>query len=107
MAIDGPYVPILVESYYDPPRSGYRGGIRIRPIPGEAFSTGLNVECSKAMREKYPLGTVFRMRVKLTDREGRGEFLVAISRSEPEVITPGPAGRLASEVALPNQKRRK
>lgn len=47
-----------------------RPKIQIRPIEGEIFSEELNIECSKSLSQDYPVGTQFRIRVKLTDMEG-------------------------------------
>ena len=79
---------IVVETYYQPPKSGYKGGIRCRPVPGEMFPPEMNVECSRKEREKHPRGTRLRMRVRLTSREGGTPFLMAESRSAYEVVPP-------------------
>ena len=42
---------------------------QVRPTRGEKFSTSLNIECSKKLRE-LPIGTKFRIQVMLTDMEG-------------------------------------
>ncbi|MGO8780906.1 MAG: hypothetical protein ACLQKK_18660 [Rhodomicrobium sp.] len=39
-------------------------------LPGQGFSPSLNVECSCRMREGHPLGTLFIVRAKITDRYG-------------------------------------
>lgn len=80
------YFWIVVETYYQGPISGYRGGVRVRPIPGEIFPPELNVECSKKWREAHPLGTHLRMKVKEASREGGRPFLMADSRSEYERV---------------------
>jgi len=88
MAQDGAHYWIVAEIYYQPPMSGYRGGRRVRPVHGERFPTDMNVECSKAIREKYALGTRLRMRVKLTDKEGGREFLMADRMSNYPLVGP-------------------
>ena len=70
-----PYVYIIVESYYPYSTSGLHGQIHIRPAPDQIFPQSLHVECSKSLSQRYPVGTRFRLRVKLTDKEGGGEFL--------------------------------
>lgn len=80
---------IVVETYWQPPKSGHRGGIRCRPVPGQGFPTDLNVECSKKEREKHPEGTHLKMRVRLTSREGGKPFLIADTRSTYEVVSSG------------------
>ena len=75
MAQDNPYEYIVVETYYPASTAGLHGPVHVRPIPGEAYTAHLQVECSKSLIRDYEVGTRFRLRVKLTDREGGGEFL--------------------------------
>jgi hypothetical protein len=75
MAQDNPYEWIVVESYYPDNTSGLHGPVHIRPVHGQKYSPTLHVECSKALSRNYPVGTRFKLRVKLTDREGGGAFL--------------------------------
>ena len=77
---------IIVETCYQPPMSGYPGGVRVRPIPGEQFPSRMNVECPRPFRKRHPLGTRFRMSVRLTDRDGRGQFLMADFRRDYQVV---------------------
>ena len=35
--------------------------IRARPIPGQGLSTSMRVECSTAMRKKYPVGSKIKI----------------------------------------------
>jgi len=72
---DEPYQYILVESYRPAKTSGLHGEIHIRPLAGQGLSIELQVECSKELSRNFPVGTQFRIRAKLTDREGRGEYL--------------------------------
>lgn len=44
--------------------------IRARPVKGQGLDTGLKVECSKTMREKFPLGSKIKVRAKITNRQG-------------------------------------
>jgi hypothetical protein len=78
-----PYVSVVVETYC---AAGTRS-IRVRPIPGEAFSSTMNVECSRSMRTQYRLGTRFRIRAKLTDKEGGKPFLYCRYDWKFEVLT--------------------
>jgi hypothetical protein len=68
-----PYRTVVVESYRES-GSGLHGDVHIRPIPGEGFPPGIRVECSKQMM-RHPVGTKFRIKAKLTDKEEGGEFL--------------------------------
>lgn len=75
MAKDKSYETILVESYIPDSTTGKHGRVHIRPVAGGKYSSRLQVECSKSLSRNYPVGTKFRLRVKLTDREGGGEYL--------------------------------
>jgi len=68
------YRDVAVESVPDP-RSG---SLRIKPVAGQAYSTGMRVQCARSLRdpEVYPAGTRFLIRAKLTDRGG-APFLYA------------------------------
>lgn len=63
------YHDIVVESFVGPDSEG-RTKTQVRPIRGQIFEHTLKVECSMALIEKYPLGTRFRIRAKLTDMQG-------------------------------------
>jgi len=72
--IDGAYFWIIVESYRSS-RAGPHGYLHVRPVKGQRFPVTLHVECSKKLVLDYPIGTKFRIKAKLTDRLGEGEFL--------------------------------
>lgn len=67
----------IVESYYPACTAGLHGPVHIRPIAGQPFPTYLHVECSKELSntDRYQVGTRFRIRAKLTDRHGSGDFV--------------------------------
>lgn len=74
MAKDTPYRHVLVETYM------YAGGgskhqRRLRPLPGQGLDTKMAVECSSKMRDSHPVGTIFKIEAKITDREGSPPFL--------------------------------
>lgn len=83
----GPYIDVIVESYVPASTAGKHGKVHIRPVPGQLFDAGLSVECSKSLSTNYPIGTRFRLRAKLTDREGGGQFLYSSWRWPVEVIS--------------------
>lgn len=67
---------ILVESFVPTDTTGRHGLIHIRPLPGqEPFLTSMFVECSKDLSTDYPVGTKFRMKAKLTQRESGTTFV--------------------------------
>jgi hypothetical protein len=47
----------------------------------------MRVECSKSLSRDFPVGTRFKIRAKLTDREDGGEFLYSYFGWEPEVLS--------------------
>lgn len=49
--------------------------IRAKTLEGQGLRVPLSVECSKAIRETYPVGTVFIVKATLTDREGGTPFV--------------------------------
>ena len=70
-----PYQYLVVESYRPASTAGLHGDVHVRPVAGQGLTTALHVECSKKLSSDYPVGTRFRLRVKLTDREGGGQYL--------------------------------
>jgi hypothetical protein len=55
------------------------GRLRIHPMPGQAFAPSMRVQCARALSdpERYPAGTRFLLKAKLTDRLGGEPFLFA------------------------------
>lgn len=86
MAQTNPYEWIIVESYRPSHTSGLHGPVHVRPIAGQGYPTSLQVECSKDLVRKFRVGTRFKLRVKLTDREGGGEYLYSYWRWPFEVV---------------------
>lgn len=84
--LDEQYEWVDVESYLPPRTSGRHGKVHVRPLPGQRFPVDLHVECGRAMRKSYPVGTRFRILAKITDREGGGEFLYTSYRWAYEVL---------------------
>jgi hypothetical protein len=70
------YKKVVIETYYN-----FGGGsskaIRARPIAGQGLDTSMNVECSSSMRKNNPVGTLFLLDAKLTNRDGGTPFLYA------------------------------
>lgn len=82
-----PYVMVEVESYLPKKTSGLHGKVHIRPCTGQGYPENMRVECAKELTTNYPVGTRFRLRAKLTDREGTGEFLYSYFGWKFEVLT--------------------
>lgn len=92
MAKPGDYQLIIVETFYPDNTSGLHGPIHVRPLPGQGLDTSLMVECSKSLVEDYPVGSLFKIKAKVTDRLGSGTFVYSyhgwsapqVTRSEAE-----------------------
>lgn len=66
-----PYYNIAVETFIPEEPEPTAATIRVRPLEGQGVSTNLRVECSRSiMRNNFPIGTVFILEAKLTDRQG-------------------------------------
>lgn len=65
------YHQILVVSFYPDDLSGRHGDVHIRPLAGQPlFPETLFVECSRSLVKNYPVGTVFKIRGKLSMMKG-------------------------------------
>lgn len=82
-----PYREILVESYKPSSTSGLHGNVHIRPISDQGLPTDLQVSCSKKLSRNYPVGTRFRIRAKLTDRNEGGEYLYSSPNGPVTVVS--------------------
>jgi len=79
------YRDVAVESVPDP----RTGRLRIKPMAGQAYATSMRVQCARALSdpERYPAGTRFLIRAKLTDRGGGSPFLYAWHGDPVRVLT--------------------
>ena len=72
---NGAYQTIVVESFIPDSTSGRHGKVHMRPAEGQPYPQTLFVECARKLLTDYPVGTKFRIRVKLADVQREGEFL--------------------------------
>lgn len=70
---------------------------RVRPLPGQGFD-GLNVECSKAMRESAPVGQHFLLWVTPARRKNGKAYLYGNPRQEWRPISEQEAHRHIREM---------
>ena len=70
-----PYFWVVVESFRPASTAGLHGDVHIRPVAGQELDTDMFVECSKALSQNYQVGTRFRIKAKITDKEGSRPFL--------------------------------
>lgn len=80
------YRAVVVESYAPDSTAGLHGPIHIRPVAGQGLPRTLQVECAKSLSRDYPVGTKFRLKAKLTDREAGGEYLYSYHGWRVEVL---------------------
>lgn len=75
------------------------GRVQIRPVPGQAFSPELLVQCSRRMTDTsvHPLGTRFLLSAKLTDRLGGTPYLYAWHGDAEHVLSAAEARRFLDE----------
>jgi hypothetical protein len=78
------YTTIIVEVYDSGRVGGKHGTKHIRPAKGQPFPQTLDVECDSYLADHHPVGTRFRMDVKLKYREGKGEHLYSYWGWKPE-----------------------
>jgi hypothetical protein len=87
MSKTGDYCEIIVETYQTGVMSLGHNGVVVRPIAGQAYPPNLNVQCSREINRDFPVGTRFRLKVKLTDKEGSGPFLYSSYKWPFTVVT--------------------
>ena len=75
------------------------GTVEIRPVPGQAFSPELAVQCSRRLADlqRYPLGSRFLLFAKLTDRLGGTPYLYAWHGDADVLMTPGDVKKFLGE----------
>ena len=77
-----------------------RGGrVEIHPMPGQAYSPALNVQCSRQLCDTavYPVGTCFLLSAKLTDRLGGTPYLYAWHGDPVQVLSAPQAEKFLGE----------
>lgn len=84
--IKGLYQYLLVETFIPDQHEPTDAKIRVRPLPGQGVPTSLRVECNRKMRELYPVGTIFKIKAKLIDKEG-SDFIYSHYNSSYEVLS--------------------
>ena len=96
MALPSQYHYVIVETFRPASTAGLHGPVHVRPAKNQRFPQSLMVECSKEIVDttRYPVGTKFRLKAKLTDREGGGEYLYSSYKWPYEVVTDAEFKRL-------------
>ena len=90
------YQDILVQTFLNRGEKSTRS-VRVRPLPGQGFDPELRVECSRQLRDQHPIGSILRIKVKLTDRLGESQFLYSHYSWPYELISPQEAESILSQ----------
>lgn len=87
---------IIVETYRNPGEPSSRP-VRVRPLPGQAFSEHYRVWCSLEMRRSRPVGSMFRVPVSVV-HQPQGDSYLRIGLYAVWVpVTPEEAARYIDE----------
>lgn len=70
---------VIVETFLNPGEPS-DAVYRVRPVNGQIFSSTMRVQCSRAMRQAFPLGSKFRLPVELVENKTGGKFLREIGK---------------------------
>jgi hypothetical protein len=80
------YQEILVETFIPDKHEHTDAKVRVRPVADQGYDVNTRVECSRKIREEYPVGTKFKIRAKETMRQGGSKFLYSHHSWPVEVI---------------------
>ena len=78
---------VVVETFLNPGEPS-DAQFRVRPICGQPFPTTMRVQCSRAMRQAFPLGSKFRLPVELVENKTGGKFLREVGKEPWERVYP-------------------
>lgn len=70
------YLDVFAESIVE------RGRVRLRPLDGQRADSTLRIECSRKLRQKYGVGTVFKLDVRLVRPHNKKPYLICRNRKE-------------------------
>ena len=90
------YQDIIIETFRNT-GGGSSKSIRARPVAGQGLDTSMKVECSSSMRKNHPVGTLFLLQAKVTNREGGTPFLYAHFDTPYKVITSNEANEFLNK----------
>jgi len=82
---------------YEYTGGGSSANVRVSPLPGQGISYKIKVECSRSMRKEHPIGTLFKLKARLTNREGGTPFLYSRHDWEYEVVSEDEAKKYIKE----------
>ena len=82
----GHYRKVVIQTYVNSGDASSKS-VRANPIPGQGLDVNMKVRCSSSMRKKHPIGTLFLLELKVTDKEGGTPFLHAHHDASYKVIS--------------------
>ncbi len=71
---------VIVETFLNPGEPS-DAQFRVRPVEGQAYPSSMRVQCSRAMRSAFPLGSKFRLPVELVENKTGGTFLREVGKA--------------------------
>ena len=105
MALNQNYYELWFESFELEKVSGHKSPKQLRLLKSQTIPSEIEIECSnknispfilltecsKSLLLNYPIGTKFKIKAKLTDKENEGLFLYSYFGWKPlEIIPPAP-----------------
>lgn len=70
---------VIVETFLNPGEPS-DAVYRVRPVIGQVFPITMRVQCSRAVRQAFPLGSQFRLAVELVENKTGGKFLREVGK---------------------------
>lgn len=70
---------VVVETFLNPGEPS-DAQYRVRPVDGQSFPRTMRVQCSRAMRQAFPVGSHFRLPVQLVENKTGGKFLREVGK---------------------------
>lgn len=81
---------ILVESYLPASTRNYHGPVHVRPLEGQGeFLSSYHVECARRLKEEYPVGTIFKIKAKISQRLDGSKYVYSHHKWKVKVIKMG------------------
>jgi hypothetical protein len=70
---------VVVETFLNPGEPS-DAQFRVRPVEGQVFPSSMRVQCSRAMRGAFPLGSMFELPVEFVENKTGGTFLREVGK---------------------------
>lgn len=94
--MSGVYSSLVVESFLSDGSLGHVNQVHIRPVVGQTYPSTMMIECSRKMvnTDVYPIGTKFRLRVRLKQKIGCKPHLYSYHQNPIDVLSDDDAAKL-------------